>query len=168
MIIMNSPKKMLEAGGLEAGGLEAGGLEADGLDADGIQSKIIPLCTGCPGAVVTCADLYMLSKIDKYDYIEAIIALNIRSFDIWLTFKNKCNEDIHQMGSWLKKQMIKNNLTISTDVVKEEDDWNTMYNKLESFKRTGMYGDEFVPERDFPIFKGPAPPGHPYPTAFGE
>ena len=80
-------------------------LDKDELDT--LQSKIIPLCTGCPGAVVTCVDLYMLSKIENYDYIDDIIILNIRSFDIWLTFKNKCNENIHQMATWLKNERIK-------------------------------------------------------------
>ena len=46
-------------------------------------------------------------------------------------------------------------------------EWATFIRKLREFKETGRYVDEFVPERDFPVFIGLAPPNHPFPAAFG-
>ena len=58
--------------------------------------------------------------------------------------------------------------TPATDVPSMSDaEWATFIQKLMEFKETGRYGDEFVPERDFPLFFGDAPPNHPYPAAFG-
>jgi hypothetical protein len=65
--------------------------------------QIIPICDGCPGSITICCRLYVIGKHDGTHYLDILKKKNIRGYDIWNVYKDKCDSDIYKMAEYLRK-----------------------------------------------------------------
>ena len=62
-----------------------------------IREKIIKIADGNPASITVLSQLYFLGLKDCFNYVNELVKLNIIGVDIWLMYKNECQENIENM-----------------------------------------------------------------------
>lgn len=70
----------------------------------GVRDKLIQIADGNPGAITVLAQLYFVGLKENHNYIDELVKLNIIGVDIWLMYKNDCQENIENMKILIRKK----------------------------------------------------------------
>lgn len=62
-----------------------------------IREKLIKIADGNPASITVLSQLYFLGLKDNFNYVKELVKLNIIGVDIWLMYKNECQENIENM-----------------------------------------------------------------------
>ena len=70
----------------------------------GVRDKLIQIADGNPGAITVLAQLHFVGLKDNHNYIDELVKLNIMGVDIWLMYKNDCQENIENMKILIREK----------------------------------------------------------------
>ena len=56
------------------------------------QEQLFNIGQANPAAIGIAARLYMIGASDNYDYFDALQRLNIKGVNLWLLYKNQCDQ----------------------------------------------------------------------------
>ena len=62
-----------------------------------IREKLIKIADGNPASITVLSQLYFLGLKDNFNYVKELVKLNIIGVDIWLMYKNECQENIENV-----------------------------------------------------------------------
>lgn len=71
------------------------------------RDKLIPISNGNPGAITVLAQLYFSGISEQFSYVDALVKLNIVGVDIWLMYKNDCEQNIEKMKILIQEKTMK-------------------------------------------------------------
>ena len=69
-----------------------------------ISEKIIKIADGNPASITVLSQLYFLGLKDCFNYVNELVKLNIIGVDIWLMYKNDCQENIENMKILIREK----------------------------------------------------------------
>tara|TARA_Y200000002_G_C22393539_1_gene542564 strand:- start:244 stop:483 length:240 start_codon:yes stop_codon:yes gene_type:complete len=69
-----------------------------------IREKIIKIADGNPASITVLSQLYFLGLKDSFNYVNELVKLNIIGVDIWLMYKNECQENIENMKILIREK----------------------------------------------------------------
>ena len=71
------------------------------------QTQLFDIGQANPAAIRIAARLYIIGESYDYDYLEALQQLNIKGEELWLLFKDECNQSDDRLIEVIKSKITK-------------------------------------------------------------
>ena len=69
-----------------------------------VRNKIIRIADGNPASIKILSELYFIGLNDNINYIDTLVNLNVIGVNIWLMYKNDCQEKIENLKILINKK----------------------------------------------------------------
>ena len=69
------------------------------------QTQLFDIGQANPAAIGIAARLYIIGESDEYDYFEALQQLNIKGVNLWILYKNECDQSDARLIELIKSKI---------------------------------------------------------------